>query len=98
MSNLRDKLAGGTVVLSDGAWGTQLQGKGLSGCPELWNLEHPEAVAAVAGIAAAKLKNTRKIYKYSLNLDIRLSLISDHQHSWGYEQAPRRCQSLACGR
>jgi len=38
------------VRLTDGAWGTQLQKKGLSpgSAPELWNAEKPAAVAAVA--------------------------------------------------
>ncbi len=41
--------AGGTIV-SDGAWGTQLQSCGLAGgvAPELWNVENPSAVEAVA--------------------------------------------------
>ena len=39
------------VRLSDGAWGTQLQNRGLAAGapPELWNVENPEAVEAVAG-------------------------------------------------
>jgi len=39
-----------TPRVTDGAWGTQLQAKGLpaGGCPELWNIEHPEAVRTVA--------------------------------------------------
>jgi len=37
-------------LIIDGAWGTQLQERGLpvGACPELWNAEHPEAVEAVA--------------------------------------------------
>lgn len=37
-------------VLTDGAWGTQLQARGLAPgeCPDLWNLTHPEKVAEVA--------------------------------------------------
>ncbi len=40
----------GKVRVLDGAWGTQLQGRGLApgSCPELWNDEHPEAVEGVA--------------------------------------------------
>lgn len=42
-------LARSSPVLSDGAMGTMLQGYGLSAgiCPELWNVEKPEAVRAV---------------------------------------------------
>lgn len=37
-------------VLTDGAWGTQLQARGLpiGACPDEWNLSRPEAVEAVA--------------------------------------------------
>jgi methionine synthase I (cobalamin-dependent) len=37
-------------VLTDGAWGTELQkrGLGLGECPDAWNLSHPEHVADVA--------------------------------------------------
>jgi 5-methyltetrahydrofolate--homocysteine methyltransferase len=37
-------------VVTDGAWGTQLQAQGLpiGGCPDAWNLWHPERVEAVA--------------------------------------------------
>ncbi len=47
--SLRDLIAGGPVVL-DGAWGTQLQARGLpaGACPDAWNLERPAAVEAVA--------------------------------------------------
>lgn len=40
----------GVPVLLDGAWGTQLQKRGLpvGACPERWNLEHPDLVADVA--------------------------------------------------
>ena len=39
-----------TVRLTDGAWGTALQDRGLQpgSCPELWNAANPEAVEAVA--------------------------------------------------
>ena len=39
-----------TPVVTDGAWGTQLQAQGLpiGACPDAWNLYHPDRVAAVA--------------------------------------------------
>jgi methionine synthase I (cobalamin-dependent) len=42
-------LAGGPVV-TDGAWGTQLQARGLAvgDFPDLWNLVHPDRVSEVA--------------------------------------------------
>lgn len=40
----------GKTLVSDGAWGTFLQAKGLhpGECPELWNIDHPEAVLDIA--------------------------------------------------
>ncbi|MCX7016531.1 MAG: homocysteine S-methyltransferase family protein [Candidatus Sumerlaeota bacterium] len=37
-------------IVTDGAWGTQLQARGLEigACPDAWNLEHPERVEEVA--------------------------------------------------
>jgi len=37
-------------VITDGAWGTQLQAQGLGAgeCPDIWNLTHPERVEKVA--------------------------------------------------
>ncbi len=48
-------LASGPIV-TDGAWGTQLQARGLKPgeCPDAWNLSHPELVESVAaGYVAA---------------------------------------------
>jgi methionine synthase I (cobalamin-dependent) len=44
------KLIAAGPVLTDGAWGTQLQTHGLAPgeAPDLWNLTHPEKVSAVA--------------------------------------------------
>lgn len=49
------QLIGGGPVLTDGAWGTQLQSLGLvpGEAPDLWNLTHPEKVGAVAGAYVA---------------------------------------------
>jgi 5-methyltetrahydrofolate--homocysteine methyltransferase len=40
----------GRILVSDGAWGTFLQQKGLQPgeCPELWNLTHPDIVREIA--------------------------------------------------
>lgn len=40
----------GRIVVTDGAWGTQLQWRGLEpgACPELWNATDPQAVTEVA--------------------------------------------------
>lgn len=48
MMNLKE-LIGREVLVFDGAMGTQLQARGLpaGGCPELWNLERPDAIQAI---------------------------------------------------
>ncbi|MEN8248860.1 MAG: homocysteine S-methyltransferase family protein [Bacteroidota bacterium] len=50
MKTLSQKLKEGKVLLSDGAWGTMLQDKGLKPgvCPELWNLTNADDVYDVA--------------------------------------------------
>jgi len=42
------------VVILDGAWGTELQARGLGvgECPDEWNLSHPDQVMAVASAYA----------------------------------------------
>ncbi len=52
--NLQELLANGPVV-TDGAWGTELQQRGLAPgeSADLWNLTHPERVAEVAAAYAA---------------------------------------------
>jgi len=50
MQSIREKLVERGVLVSDGAWGTMLMAQGLKAgeCPELWNVEHPDAVRAIA--------------------------------------------------
>ncbi len=49
MPTMIDELLRGGPVVTDGAWGTQLQARGLpSGdCPDEWNLSHPDQVEEV---------------------------------------------------
>ncbi|MGO9230047.1 MAG: homocysteine S-methyltransferase family protein [Bryobacteraceae bacterium] len=49
MSRLHEWLSGG-LLITDGAWGTELQARGLApgAAPDTWNLTHPERVEAVA--------------------------------------------------
>ena len=48
--SILDELLATAPVITDGAWGTELQARGLTaGEPaDLWNLSHPDAVEAVA--------------------------------------------------
>ncbi len=50
MSSLLAQLLGPDPVITDGAWGTQLQALGLPAgeCPDGWNLTHPDLVRRVA--------------------------------------------------
>lgn len=49
MTILHDLLNERSVLLIDGAMGTELFARGLEsgGAPELWNVEHPDRVTAV---------------------------------------------------
>jgi 5-methyltetrahydrofolate--homocysteine methyltransferase len=50
MASLRERLTARRLLVADGAWGTQLQERGLEPgeCPELWNVTRPREVRAVA--------------------------------------------------
>ena len=50
MKRITELLSDGHILVSDGAWGTFLQKSGLEpgNCPELWNIEHPDVVLAIA--------------------------------------------------
>jgi 5-methyltetrahydrofolate--homocysteine methyltransferase len=50
MRSILKALKSKKVLVSDGAWGTFLQAKGLKPgeCPEKWNLDHPDAVLEIA--------------------------------------------------
>ena len=50
MKSIVQQLKNGKFLVSDGAWGTFLQQKGLKPgeCPESWNLSHPDEVLDIA--------------------------------------------------
>ncbi len=50
MGKIIDKINSGKILVSDGAWGTFLQAKGLvpGECPELWNLTRADDVLDIA--------------------------------------------------
>ena len=50
MKRITEHLRDAKVLISDGAWGTELHKKGLKPgeCPELWCIEHREAVLDIA--------------------------------------------------
>jgi 5-methyltetrahydrofolate--homocysteine methyltransferase len=50
MRTIAEEIKTGKILVSDGAWGTFLQKKGLEPgqCPELWNIERPDDVYEIA--------------------------------------------------
>jgi 5-methyltetrahydrofolate--homocysteine methyltransferase len=50
MDNIIQEIIRNRPVITDGAWGTQLQERGLppGGCPDAWNIDRPESVLSVA--------------------------------------------------
>lgn len=50
MNRLAELLRHKRIIISDGAWGTELAKRGLAAgeCPELWNVERPDDVGAIA--------------------------------------------------
>lgn len=50
MIKIADKVKQGKILVSDGAWGTFLQQKGLQAgtCPESWNIDRPDDVFDIA--------------------------------------------------
>lgn len=49
MKTFKNLLEEKKVVISDGAWGTELMKKGFKeGCPELWNITKPEEIKNIA--------------------------------------------------
>lgn len=73
MHPLIESLLAGGPVLTDGAWGTQMQARGLAvgGCPDEWNLSHPAVVeeiprAYVAAGSQIVLTNTFRANRVTL--------------------------------
>lgn len=71
---ITEVLLTGKTLVSDGAWGTFLQAKGLKAgeCPELWNVKHPEIVYEIARSyieAGADLIETNSFGGSSIKLD-----------------------------
>jgi 5-methyltetrahydrofolate--homocysteine methyltransferase len=72
-TEILETLLSSAPILTDGAWGTELQRRGLAPgeCPDAWNLAHPDRVAEVAAgyIAAGSqiiLTNTFGANRFTL--------------------------------
>ena len=83
MKKITEALKNGKILVSDGAWGTYLQKKGLvpGECPEAWNITHAEDVLDIARSyidAGADMVETNsfggsrfKLEKYGLGEKVR---------------------------
>ncbi len=72
-NKIKKKLKTGEIMISDGAWGTMLQEKGLEmdECPELWNITHREEVFDIAKkyvLAGAQMVETNSFGGSSIKL------------------------------
>jgi len=75
MINIIDRIKEGSVLLSDGAWGTMLYNMGLESteCPELWNITNPDKVFQIAQSyveAGANIIETNSFGGSRLKLDM----------------------------
>lgn len=70
MGTLTKRISEGKILVSDGAWGTFLQSKGLEPgtCPELWNIEHFEDVASIAASYVAAGSDMVETNSFGANL------------------------------
>ncbi len=73
-ASIADTAKSGKILVSDGAWGTFLQERGLKvgDCPEAWNLERPDVVRDVAESyidAGADMVQTNSFGGSSIKLD-----------------------------
>jgi len=71
---IKEVVLDGKTLISDGAWGTFLQAKGLQAgeCPELWNVEHPDIVYEIAQsyiVAGSDMIETNSFGGSSIKLD-----------------------------
>jgi len=70
MGTLTKRISEGKIRVSDGAWGTFLQSKGLQPgtCPELWNIDHFEEVASIAASYVAAGSDMVETNSFGANL------------------------------
>ena len=95
MNPLIEGLIAGGPVVTDGAWGTEMQARGLGvgESPDAWNLSHPDEVAAVAGAyvdagSRVILTNTFGANRFRLDGDELLGKVVEINQA-GVEQSRR---------
>src|SRR5438093_5606319 len=80
MQRLLQRLVERRPVITDGAWGTELQARGLAigEFSDLWNLSHAERVAEVAG--AYIEAGSQIILTNTFGAKVRLHICGDTRH------------------
>lgn len=70
MGTLLNRIREGKILISDGAWGTFLQSKGMEpgSCPERWNIDHFEEVASIAASYVAAGSDMVETNSFGANL------------------------------
>ena len=97
MHELIESLTARGPVVTDGAWGTQLQARGLDAgaCPDAWNLSHADRVEEVARAyveagSQAIITNTFRATRFGLKRDgvhQPRGLFGQHQQSFVFSEA-----------
>ncbi len=89
-ATLNQLIAQGKTLVSDGAWGTFLQAKGLKAgeCPELWNIEHASAVLDIAKSYIAAGADTIETNSFGGNcFKLEAFGLADHVYEINYKAA-----------
>jgi 5-methyltetrahydrofolate--homocysteine methyltransferase len=97
-AHIVDTVEEGKILVSDGAWGTFLQSRGLKPgeCPELWNLDHPDEIRDIARLyceAGSEMVETNSFGASSFKL--RLYGLADR--AWQINETSARLSREAAG-
>ena len=98
MGRLMQRVREGQYLVSDGAWGTFLQAKGLKPgeCPEQWNIDHPDEVEDIAKqyvVAGADMVETNS---FGANR-FKLEYFGFEDNAYALNKAAAECSRRAVG-
>lgn len=93
-----DAVKAGKILISDGAWGTFLQRKGLKPgeCPDLWSVEHFEEVSDIAKCYIASGADMVKTNSFGAS-SIKLEFYGLAERAYEINEAAARASRLAAG-